>query len=154
MDDLAEACFSHPVVDDLAACLSTLRRAIVVYSEQTLRDAVQHGACLHHGNLYLPKYLLTRCHLKQAGTGCGECQSKAPPNTWREQETGHVFFRNDCSSQQCVATLFSRHPHDDGDAMPTCAHDEHTQQHVMLVLCGGLGKLLLLSWAESSSLAF
>ena len=27
-----------------------------------------------------------------------------------------MFFRNDCSSQQCVATLFSRHPHDDGDA--------------------------------------
>ena len=48
-----------------------------------------------------------------------------------------MFFRNDCSSQQCVATLFSRHPHDDGDAMPTCAHDEHTQQHVMLVLSGG-----------------
>ena len=27
--------------------------------------------------------------------------------------------------------------------MPTCAHDEHTQQHVTLVLCGGdvVGKL-------------
>ena len=46
-----------------------------------------------------------------------------------------MFFRNDCSSQQCVATLFSRHPHDDGDAMPTCAHDEHTQQHVTCWSC-------------------
>ena len=41
---------------------------------------------------------------------------KAQPNTWIEQETGGMLFHNDCSSQQCVATLFSRRPHADGDA--------------------------------------
>ena len=74
--------------------------------------------------------------------GLWQVSVEAPPNTWIEQETGDVIIRvaaRDCASRHC--------PHDahtlTATQVPTCAHGKHTQQHVMLVLCGGdvVGKL-------------
>ena len=74
--------------------------------------------------------------------GLWQMSVEAPPNTWREQETGDVLSRvaaRDSASRHC--------PHDahtlTATRVLTCAHDEHTQQHMTLALCGGdvAGKL-------------
>ena len=59
---------------------------------------------------------------------------EAPPNTWREQETGDVLFSSVAAHDAHTLTATQ---------VPTCARGEHTQQHVTLVLCGGdvVGKL-------------
>ena len=59
---------------------------------------------------------------------------EAPPNTWREQETGDALFSRVAAHDAHTLTATQ---------VPTCARGEHTQQHVTLVLCGGdvVGKL-------------
>ena len=59
---------------------------------------------------------------------------EAPPNTWREQETGDALFSRVAAHDAHTLTATQN---------PTCVRGEHTQQHVTLVLCGGdvVGKL-------------
>ena len=86
--------------------------------ESVLASAVKVGIVLGRYTISAP----------EAGKyGLWQVSVEAPPNTWREQETGEVLFSSVAAHDAHTLTATQ---------VPTCARGEHTQQHVTLVLCG------------------